>query len=807
MLLGACLLLFGALPPHAALAGTKQSTIDNTLADFSDGTFQRSALGSLQNTAISPKDLPGAVRLGPIGLLKTWIDSPFNLKKRLINMGATGLGNRVFVIGGATPINSSTNQSVAEVWSAAVSQTDGVPAEDWQAEPPLNKVVGSNSPVFIDPSTQQPIPVAEVDSPGVTSVATPGGSGYIYVIGGHIKPTVSSAFDFSSYAVQIGIVGSNGRISSWVAGPPLPSPDPLNLFLQLGVQSPAVTSITIGGTTYVYVIGGLKRYRQGSGGQAQTISEGSKNVFYAQVGSGGQLFQPGTGTQGWTRLPDIPVPGNSPAGIWDAMAVADNFIGSNGAANVLYVVGGQLTPDNPSGNPPSLPSFSSVAYRATIGNDGALTWDTNWQGTLPQTRSGFNGVAFNGQLYAVGGLPSGGNQPDKGVLTSYVENNFTLHQFNGNEVPSGIEGNGSNFLKSDALPFPRVFHGTALVKSDGTTSTSAFVYVLGGRGNTSDGNTGDDQGSDTVFFGKIGSSEDVNETGYAPDAWYFSQPYEINYTGAQLQKIYWSDVIDRATADNDITVEYRISSANSCSNPGWSDADWQTIDAVESDGTHTSANGTNTSPAINLAARCFQYRAHLTTAFYTVTPSLLNVNIDIFVPGNPDLSTSKQPADVRGANNIFLGLNVFIKNVASPPPTLDTGFDTDNNGSFYIDLCIFGPNPAQGTVVAPPLPWSDTNHGCSKVFANVPRSVMKAGVTDYLIPNAAVLWKDTQTEQPVNLIKYFQQPGSYSVIVAVDSYNNVDEGANGGEDNNISGPYTFTVDKVGVEVRLPMVKR
>ncbi len=162
---------------------------------------------------------------------------------------------------------------------------------------------------------------------------------------------------------------------------------------------------------------------------------------------------------------------------------------------------------------------------------------------------------------------------------------------------------------------------------------------------------------------------------------------------------------------------------------------------------------------------------------------------------------------MRGANNIFLGLNVFIKNVASPPPTLDTGFDTDNNGSFYIDLCIFGPNPAQGTVVAPPLPWSDTNHGCSKVFANVPRSVMKAGVTDYLIPNAAVLWKDTQTEQPVNLIKYFQQPGSYSVIVAVDSYNNVDEGANGGEDNNISGPYTFTVDKVGVEVRLPMVKR
>src|SRR5215204_3374435 len=68
LLLGVCVLALAALPPHAAEAAFKQNTIDNSVADFGRGQFQRAGLGSLQNAAASPKlpDLPGSVHLGPI---------------------------------------------------------------------------------------------------------------------------------------------------------------------------------------------------------------------------------------------------------------------------------------------------------------------------------------------------------------------------------------------------------------------------------------------------------------------------------------------------------------------------------------------------------------------------------------------------------------------------------------------------------------------------------------------------------------------------------------------------------------------
>src|SRR3954470_6786587 len=145
LLLGICLLAVSALPPRAAVAAFKQNTIDNSVADFGHGQFQRAALGNLVDTAASPNlvDLPGAVRLGPIGILKTWTTSPFALKRTLMRMGATAIGNRVYVIGGSTPGGTpGPNQSVAEVWSAAVSQSTGEFTEDWQAEPALPAVVG-----------------------------------------------------------------------------------------------------------------------------------------------------------------------------------------------------------------------------------------------------------------------------------------------------------------------------------------------------------------------------------------------------------------------------------------------------------------------------------------------------------------------------------------------------------------------------------------------------------------------------------------------------------------------------------------
>lgn len=791
MVFAVCLIALGALPPRATEAARTRSTLDDTVSEFSRGTFQRSSLGTLRNTAASPKDLAGAVQLGPIGLLKQWIDSPFTLPKRLIRMGATAIGNRVYVVGGLTPVGSAT-QSVADVWSAAVSQSTGAFLESWQAEPALPAVKGSNQTGFTNP-------VAEVNSPAVVSFAKPGG-GYIYVIGGNTRPSVTSTFEFSSYAVRIGTVNAAGRITGWVAGPPLPSPDPNDTLglLQLGAQSSIAQTLTVNGVTYVYVIGGLKRYREGAGGQARTTSEGSKNVFYARVNpSSGQLLKPSTGQPGWDKLFDIPIPGDSPAGIWDAVGFADHFTVSTGdSQDMLYVVGGQITPDLTNENPPVLPTFSETAYRAFVAGDGKLTWDFTWRGVLPETRNGLSGVSFNGSLYVVGGMPSGQNEPDKGVLTSYVEDNMQLHQFN--EVPPGVLGGGSNFLKSaDALRFPRVFHATAVVPGDDTTATEGFIYVFGGRGDTRDANTGDDNGSDSVFYGKIGDSEDVATTGYASDAWYFSKPYEINYTGAQLQKMFWSAQIDRSVADNDILLDYRVSSANSCSNPGWSDADWKPLDAVESDATHRTRNGENTSPAINLAARCLQYRARLTTASYRVTPSLLNISIEIVIPGNPDLRPIRVNA-LRGSGNALTGLTVTIDNVNQiSPPTLAADFDS--GGSFFVDLCIFKPGQ---TPVRPTIPMSDNNHQCSKAYADINKSLMGANTT-YTITR----WYDTAEEKPLNILSLFPDPGRYNVIVVVDSYNYIDEGTAGGEGNNISNTTPIDVPRVANIVRTPLIRR
>lgn len=793
VLVGVCLLALAALPPQTSRAAIIKSTIDDTIAQFSQGAFQRTVLGPLQNTKSSPNDKSGAIQLGPIGLLKNWTGG-FSLKKSLQRMGAAAIGNRVYIIGGLTPVNTAT-ESVAEVWSAPVSQSNGAFLEDWFGEQSLPAVQGSNQTGFTTP-------VAPIYSPGVTSVAASGGGGYIYVVGGNAQPSASSTFDFSSYAVRIGIVGADGHVSSWVVGPPIPSPDPTDTqnISQLGIQSPSVTSLKVNGQTYVYVIGGLKRYRVGTGFNARTVSEGSKDVFYARVGSGGQLVKPSNGAAGWDKLNSIPTPGSSPAGIWDAAIVADHYIVSTGeSADVLYVVGGQLSPDDPSGTPPSLPSFSSTVYRAFIGANGALTWDFTWQGTLPQTRTAFSGVTFHGSLYAVGGIPNNGNQPDKGVLTTYVEDSMQLHQFNAGEIPPGIDGGGSNFLKSDALSFARAFHATAIVPADATSPNSAFVYVFGGRGNTTDGNQGDDQGSADVFFGKIGGDEDTSNSGYASNGWYYSKPYDINSTGAQLQKIYWTTQIDRTQAPGaDIALDYRISSGNNCANADWTDGSWVALDAIESDAQHTSADGANTSLPINLAARCFQYRLKLATDNYLVTPSLLNISIDVFVPGSPDLNFQSVAAQVSGGT--MQGFDVVIRNVNTFEQTLAA--DSEVRGSFFVDLCIFGPGE---TVVDPVIPLSNQNPQCSDVYADINNTIMQPSK---ILP--ITRWFATSgpnADKAVDLLSYFKTPGSYTVIAVVDSYNNINEGQLGGEGNNISQKVTFNVSKIGYIVNLPIIRR
>lgn len=783
LLLCVCLALVSSLPASSINAATIQSTIDNTVVEFSRGTFQRTALGSLQNTAASPKDLPGAVQLGPLGLLKTWTTLGFPLKKPLYKMGTTAIGNRLYVVGGITPVGNSS-QPVAEVWSAPVSQANGQFLEDWRAELALKPFKGANRVGFDGL-------IAEVNSAGVTSVSTGGGAGYIYVIGGAIRTSATSTETFSSYTVRIGVVGANGVISDWLEGPAVPTSVAGDPTQQLGVQSAAVQAITIGGNTYIYLIGGLRRFLAGVGAQARYVDEGLKTVFYAKVSGNGQLVKPSNGAAGWDQLADLPVPGDYPTGLWDGVAMADHFTLPNGTqTDALFLVGGQTVPG-------SQPVFSSAIYRATFAASGALTWDGTWQGTLPQTLAGFGGVPYRGTLYATGGLPDGKNEPDRGVLTSYVEDDQRLHLFNG-DLPPGVLGGGSHFLKSpDTLPAPRVFHGTALVPGDGTTTTSGFVYVIGGRGDTTDGDPGDNNGATEVFLGKIGGSEDVSTNGYAYDALYFSKPYDIDITGASLQKIYWATSIDRITANPDIELAIRRSPGAGCANAVWTD--WQPIKALESDATHQSADGLNTSSALNLAARCFQYRVYLKTDSYRITPSLLNLSIDVVVPGSPDLKF-KNVGALKGSGDIFLGLDILIENVNTFEQTLAA--DVEQRGSFFVDVCIFGPGEQVSKLE---LPLTNDKQQCSDAYADINRSIM--GVNAVYPVKRWLASTGLNSNKSVDILSFFKTPGTYTIIASVDSYNNINEGTLGGEDNNVSQTVTFNVGKVGYALSLPITRR
>lgn len=745
LLLSICLLIATLVLPHPVQAISVSLTVDDTLSEFTRGNFQRTALGALQVASNDFPDQEGAVQLAPLGLLKDWSESPFDLPEALIGMGVTAIGNRIYVIGGET-FDSGETIRRANVWSGAIdTETGALIAPGWEAEPALPAVQNSLQAPFDEEN-----PIAEIYRPAVTSVENPGGGGYIYVIGGSVK---SGTLDVSSFAVRIGTVGANGRITGWQEGPPIPSPD-ANPFNQNGLRDAAVVSLNIDGTHYIYLLGGLRQYLEGTGsGGANTVSSPSKKVFYARVGSDGNLLKPSNGEPGWDDAEaDIPVPGN---GIWGAVAVGNRFVASNNAY-AIYLTGGQLSTEPL--------EISSRTYLATVGSDGKPTWDSE-QFTLPTGRSNHAGVEFRGNLYLTGGQPGGSNEPDRKVLTSYVEDDLTLPQFG---------DPGSNFLPNDTLPKPRTLHGSVVVATEEGT---AFVYVIGGRGDTTDGDPTDDQGTDIVIYGKVGGIEEIAGTDYAPTAWYYSQPYTIIFDQAQVQKVSWSTLMTQTGGiDMDIALDYRTANANDCNEAGWTDEDWQPLDGTTD--SHRSQSGRNEVDVGNPQARCFQYRARLSTGNVTFTPSLLNVSIQIVIPGSPDLKPVDL-ADKRGGegNRQLTGIDVFVLNENQFEETLAA--DIESPGDFYVDICIFPPG---GTPQPPTIPISDD--GCTKVYAKVSKSVMGVGAK-YKVRE----WLDFETDELMSTEKFnslFPVVGVYTIYVAVDSTDFVNEGTRGGENNNIA---------------------
>jgi hypothetical protein len=806
MILGVCLLILGALPVEQPRAAVVPREVDNKLDDFKAGTFQRSSLVATHITTPPSGEQPavpdqaGAVQLIPIGLLKNWFNSPFLLPKRLSNVGAAAIGNNIFVVGGNAAVGNIV-QPTNEVWSVAINPATGAPFETqtaWYDEIDLPATKANDT---------EPISPAARAFSAVTSVETGPNSGFIYVLGGSVKP--GGGLSISSYGVSIGKV-VKGHITEWITSDGTPEregmripPDPF--WLENGVQGASAVSFETNGKTYIYLLGGSQRFREGSG----VTEVGSKNVFYAQVNtSSGLLVKPSSpGTTGWDKLADIPIPSalGVESGLWDGAAVANHFDSDDEGigGDALYLMGGQLTTD---------PTYNSKVYRALINStNGTLTWTSPpapspWEGTLPEARIGMAGVEFHGNLYVTGGRPSGA-QPQKAVLTSYVEDDLTLPD---------IGDQGSNFLRNaDVLLKARSHHASVVVPATPTDGVlaEAYVYVIGGEGDSSvsDPDPTDDLGSDTLIYGKIGTSEDRKTTGFALTGWFYSKAYDINITGAELQKVNWTTVL---THPMDIKMEYRVSvpTGGACVDAGaFTNSSWVPLDGtLDAYFSQNSANSQAMPPLTK--ARCFQYRAKLTTTGdRKSTPALLNVSILVYIPGSPDLKF-KEMAALRGSGGKTLtGLKIVITNQNdSSPPTQPA--DIEGGGSFFVDLCVFGPGDSP---VKPTLPLSDANTQCSDAYAQISKSTMGKDTT-FLITQ----WCKTGPGPGCTVLdpkSLFTKPGNYTLYAAVDSYGYVKEEPNpGAENNNVSAALPVTIyanptkpdePDVGNELQLAIIMR
>ncbi|MFL5800234.1 MAG: hypothetical protein ACJ8CR_00525, partial [Roseiflexaceae bacterium] len=564
---------------------------------------------------------------------------------------------------------------------------------------------------------------------------------------------------------------------------------------------------------------------------------GSNQVYYARVGTGGMLIKPSTAsTIGWDTLAALPIPtpAQNPelvtdlAGLWDATALADTFeFGGTASApnkkDVLYVTGGQYQSEV--GNPRALNLYSSAIYWAFINSNGSLTWTSaagtnQWEGTLPQARIGMGGVEAFGKLYLTGGrqVVSGApTEPEAAVLTSIVEDDFKLLSF-------GLDASGPHFIyQNDALrepPAPRTHHGSVKIETkvtDQDAAAPAYVYVIGGQGALPDSNSL--KGSNTLIFAKIGGDEATAAVGFASSGWYYSTIHETNrsFSGEQVQEIDWTTVMTDA-ANMDIQLEYRISTDNECSNPvSLNAAAWVAIDGVP--GAKRSQHGANafllgTPPPTH----CFQYRARLvngTGGVKKTTPLLLNLSIQVIIPGSPDLQV-RTLKDTRNAKNQFTGLSVQLLNHYNDT-TVDKRYPTQSSdveqkgGSFFVDLFVFAPGQ---TPVTPVPPWQ-TNPPGDKACAVFPKSQMPAEA-QITVQRWYKTTDLTCDKTPVDILTLFPQPGTYVVFVVVDSYDCltsdtiqgcVDESSPGAEGNNVKR-LQITIDKVGYpDVYLPVIRR
>jgi hypothetical protein len=695
-------------------------TLHNYYEEFAKGrTFWRTAVNAkFTSEGNSPLlyDHPGAVQLMPVISLSPFTENNA-LPVKLQDMGVASMGQYIFVVGGNERNNENAHVRSKKVWIGSVEQTSG--DVTWSEGPDLPAIQVTNLPQMINQGAQ---PVAAVSYPAVVAIPDVEGSnsGYLYVIGGFTSPpgledSFGVQLSASSAAVHIGRI-EDGAITGWSEGPMLMDPEtPENSF---GLEDgSALSFMTVDGRTFVYLFGGVQNYPP----DLSLGSQGSNEVFYAEVGSGGMLYKPSSGKaeEGWetmaTRIPTPPgakVPDEM--GLWRATVLDVSFEDTN----AVYVIGGQRRLRDVTDDPEK---YSNVVYSAEIINEagnsdnGKLVWD-KWEdyARLPQGPViNTSGVQFEGTLYVTGGeLTQDGSvqEPSGDILVNYINPDRTL-------------GEDPFLTALNAIKRTRATHGTVVVEANHPT-TRAFIYVIGGRsGDSDDALDPDDEfshlGTDTVLMTKI-DPEEATVKIYPSEGWYYSEHYDVrdfrkDDKETTIREIYWSTVLSRTKEmTTDIQLEYRFDSQNEgddgCEiDHVFTKSQWTPLTSTEVISGSTNITATNHSrPGGNNAeiepgdmtskAGCFQYRAKMNITNTgeddnDTTPYLLNVGVRSQVDKGPNLWLNRiDPIWLAEETRKLVGLEITINNLnGSLVQTTNANFGDTSQEHFFVDLLMFSP--------------------------------------------------------------------------------------------------------------------
>jgi hypothetical protein len=774
LLIGVCLTLFSALPTAPAFAGVERNQdIDNTLAEFDDGSFQMAASANYPATGIRPGDTLGAVQMAPIAVIDD-MDTITTLPATRVDAGVVALGRNIFAIGGTVTDTASNS-----VISSQVNQANGGLGA-WQTDVSLPAVQHSARTGFTANTVSARI------LPAVAAYAKTQDSGFVYVLGGTARV---SGFDISSYSVIRGTV-VDGRITEWVTTlPTIPATAAVGVPIEGLTNASAAVATLPDGRTFLYLMGGLQVYRAGG----ITQQRGSRYIFSAQIDTNTGDF---VGNAWSTTVATIPLNAafGVTAGLWGAPIVGGNLRNSDGLTVIsYYLMGGRY--GTAAGN------ITSEIYRVDVStSDGSV--DTSQpsgvgvaNASTGTARVGHAAIQFNGSVYVAGGISSGQSVANRNVLGSYIQPDRRFP-----DLDASI-GQTYFISKDTGLPAPRSGHGLVVVPESFSGATKAYVYMIGGT----DGSAS----SDNIFRTVIGDPNDTTVS-YPLEGYYFSKVVPFIAANARLKRIYWAADIPDGSG---IEISYRLSNDANCEDLGKrteSEAPWTST---------TTPPGVAFDPVTNLysylftsaLANCFQYRAKFTPTNQSsanATPYLNRLGIVIEIPGATDL-TVKTASFRRSGDNKIVGFNITLRNeniflVGEPTLAADFGADGPGSapGSLFVDIFIY---PA-GVALPPSHKPPTVGSAYAAISLDVYRNELQAGPSgtgrDFTIPTDRLLCDYiTRSTPPYScsprlMTSLFPTAGEYQLVVVVDGEDNVVENPTAGgqaEDNNVFGPVTLTV--------------